>query len=620
MRYKDLYVKMASKLECSLQKWALDLSQRHKLFSHSHQLTPEHFSNLTKDEKLQPILTYLIRHVRPPEEQRQVKLNLKHAELRKKLIAGESEASPSEERFKLQAAIIDARTMVSSEAKEIQQLSQKKEEYQHQEVDFTRRLMLLKIVEKEREKEIQRCNSWDTQLKLLYDSLHTKRSKTSSGIDSDAMRALQSNLISIASLRHSINSGQLVSQDCIHKEKIQVWDEIRETVEEWGPRSLMLCLLGEVREGNRNLQSLIQRVDLARDAYELRLKCEKDGSFIDEMNPGGVIESVSELLGQMSAAHVKLYVEAHHINEAVASITRALNTLMNNIAAVAKRTYEDENVASSLVELIKENISLVGERAALNMTHTIIASLRERAKVAERARDVIRTKYAKIVSFNKEVKLGVESIHCLAISVKDGKLNVNNQIESVRSDVSDVLEAMVYPTPVLSDVLKNECLAFASVPLGYLLTTDVDQYGMLPKVKMTTTPMLWFDKSQVDAGSEALTTLGSSLLSWDGVYKKVVETVNHITSLKKQMEQLLSLKEAASSSQKKGKVITRQDVKELVERAKTNDEELEEELTRVTDLYEKKISEGSQHLTRVNKLLTEWWEQPAKKVIIKKSA
>ena len=54
------------------------------------------------------------------------------------------------------------------------------------------------------------------------------------------------------------------------------------------------------------------------------------------MNPRGVVESVQELLRQMSAAHVKLYLQAHQENEAALSLTRALNTLTNNITLVAK--------------------------------------------------------------------------------------------------------------------------------------------------------------------------------------------------------------------------------------------------------------------------------------------
>ena len=70
----------------------------------------------------------------------------------------------------------------------------------------------------------------------------------------------------------------------------------------------------------------------------LRVKCESDGTFIDEMNPSGVMESVRELLRQMSAAHVKLYLQAHQENRAALSLTRALNTLTNNITTVAKVT------------------------------------------------------------------------------------------------------------------------------------------------------------------------------------------------------------------------------------------------------------------------------------------
>lgn len=67
-----------------------------------------------------------------------------------------------------------------------------------------------------------------------------------------------------------------------------------------------------------------------------RLKCEKDGTFIDDINPGGLIESVRELLAQMSASHVQLYFEAHQADRAAQSLSRALKTLLNNIVAAAE--------------------------------------------------------------------------------------------------------------------------------------------------------------------------------------------------------------------------------------------------------------------------------------------
>lgn len=66
------------------------------------------------------------------------------------------------------------------------------------------------------------------------------------------------------------------------------------------------------------------------------MKCEKDGTFIDDINPGGLIESVRELLAHMSAAHVKLYVEADQADRAARSLSRALKSLHNNIVAAAE--------------------------------------------------------------------------------------------------------------------------------------------------------------------------------------------------------------------------------------------------------------------------------------------
>lgn len=66
------------------------------------------------------------------------------------------------------------------------------------------------------------------------------------------------------------------------------------------------------------------------------MKCESDGTFIDETNPTGVVESVQELLRQMSAAHVKLHLQAHQENQVALSLGRVLATNTNNITTVVK--------------------------------------------------------------------------------------------------------------------------------------------------------------------------------------------------------------------------------------------------------------------------------------------
>lgn len=66
------------------------------------------------------------------------------------------------------------------------------------------------------------------------------------------------------------------------------------------------------------------------------MKCESDGTFIDETNPSGVVESVQELLRQMSAAHVRLHLQAHQENQAALSLGRVLATNTNNITTVVK--------------------------------------------------------------------------------------------------------------------------------------------------------------------------------------------------------------------------------------------------------------------------------------------
>ncbi|XP_042868722.1 uncharacterized protein LOC122251062 isoform X2 [Penaeus japonicus] len=606
---------MSVGMDNRVQEWALGLTRRHKVFSLDQPLKPEHFSNLTRDKTLQPILSFLMRHVCPPEERRHIKLNLKHSRFRKKLTGDEGEILPTEERFKLKAAIVDANSAIAAETAEIQQLNRRKEELRQREVELRRRATLMKVAQEEREKEIQHCKLWRSQLSLLQEDLPSVYDGQA-GVDINLQKQLRGNLSNLEKLRRSIITGHLGTPDSMHMEKLRVWERVGDSMATWGPRSLLVGMMSEVQEGTRSLHAQVQNVDLVKDARELRLKCENDGAFIDDMNPGGVIESVRELLGQMSASHVRLYVEAYQADQAAQSLSRALKTLQNNIFASAKRTYAEDGIASAVVEVVKENISVAGERAALSAAEQLTSSLQERADAAARARDALRTKHAQIISFNKEVQDGVESIQCLAVCVADGLQIIRDRLEEVRSTTEEALEHMAYPTPVSANSLASECESFIAAPLNQLLTTTTEEFGLKQKAEMSTTPLVWYDQVAAQPGWEAQRQLCNGILSWDGVFEAVREKQVLTTCLQKEMERLTFAKAAMQATQKSRKILSSQEMKELTEKVEASDRRLEKDVTRLTTSCEKQVDIGMHHVARVNKLLAEWWEQPSKEITL----
>ncbi|XP_063600402.1 uncharacterized protein LOC134776580 isoform X2 [Penaeus indicus] len=606
---------MSVRMDNSVHEWALGLTRRHRVFSLDQPLKPEHFTNLTRDKNLQPILSFLMHHVCPPEERRLIKLNLKHSRFRKKLTGEEGEILPTEERFKLKASIVDANSAIAAETTEIQQLNRRKEELRQREVELRRRAMLMKVSQEEREKEIQHCKLWQSQLSLLQEDLPSVYDGQA-GVDINLQKQLRGNLLDLQKLRRSIITGHFGTPDRMHMEKLRVWERIGDTMATWGPRSLMVGLTSEVQEVTRSLHAQVQNVDLVKDARELRLKCENDGAFIDEMNPGGVIESVRELLGQMSASHVKLYVEAYQADLAAQSLSRALKTLHNNIFAATKRSYTDDGITAAVVDVVKENISVAGERAALNAAEQLTSSLQERANTASRARDALRAKHAQIISFNKEVQDGIESIQCLALCVGDGLQIIKERLREVRSTTEEALEGMAYPTPVSANSLANESEAFMAAPVNQLLTTTTEEFSQKRKAEMSTTPLVWYDQAAAQPGWEAQRQLCNGILSWDGVFEAVCEKQELTTSLQKEMERLTFAKAAMQATQKSRKILSSQEMKELTEKVEMSDSKLEKDITRLTTSCEKQVDIGMHHVARVNKLLAEWWEQPAKEITL----
>ncbi|XP_027213177.2 uncharacterized protein [Penaeus vannamei] len=601
-------------MESIVYEWAMGLTRRHKVFSHSQPLKKEHFFNLTRDSNLQPSLAFLVRHVRPPGERRLIKLNLKHAKLRKKLTGDEGEtASPTEERLRLKTSIVDAGVDISAERMELQQLNQRNEEVRHREVEVRRRTALLKVAQEEREKEVEHCKLWRTQLSLLVEDLPCAEEGRSL-VDINLQKQLQANLLELEELRRAIIRGHLSSPDRIHGHKLHVWEHIGDTMATWEPRMLLGAALSNVREATRNLHIQVQNIDLMKDAQMLRLKCEKDGTFIDDINPGGLIESVRELLAHMSAAHVRLYVEAHQAHRAALSLSRALKTLQSDIVAAAEKTYTEDGVAAAVINVASESISAFGERAAASCAEQLTVSVQERANAAEKARDALRAKHAQIISFNKEVQDGVESIQCLAMCVGDGQQIIKEKLREIQTTIDKAVGAMARPTPVTRNCLGEECEAFLAVPMTQLLTTKMGGSGLQKKADLSTTPLVWHEQSVSQPGWEAMWYLCSALLSWEGVFNEVCAKQTQTACIHKQMDHFAFTKAAMHTSRKDKSTLTMQIMKEIAERVEASDSHLERDITARASKCENQVAQGVQLIAKVNQQLSDWWEQPAKNI------
>ncbi|CAL4171518.1 unnamed protein product, partial [Meganyctiphanes norvegica] len=287
--------------------------------------------------------------------------------------------SEEEQHFRLKSSLLETKNKIRADVQEITKLSLHAEELRQKVVDIQRRSQIIRLGREEKEREIALCDEWREN---YLDGLLKDLSKNDSAkknvhliVDSSLQLHLRGDLLDIEKMRMALMSGRLIAPQRIHEQKVCLWERIEETMETWPVQQLLGRLVNETREATRRLLALSQQVNLQRDARELRLKCETDGTFIDEMNPSGVIESVRDLLAQMSATHVRLYFEAHKANKAANSLDRVLEAVNENIASVAKQNYSDESIYGVLMTYIQETIAVAGEQAALAATQNLTASL-----------------------------------------------------------------------------------------------------------------------------------------------------------------------------------------------------------------------------------------------------
>lgn len=603
-------------MEERLQQWASSLTSTHKIFSHDAPLEPQHFSLLLQDKKLQPCLSYLVRHVRPATEGRLIKLNLKHARIRKNLKEEDEESSSLHEYLKLKSAIVEARSAIAAEATEIQQLNQRREELRQSETEVRRKAVLVRAARQDGEQLAKHYGLWSAQLREIEED-QQQRERKASKVTLAVKKRLHDDLLGLECVHQAILSDRPGGQHSLHQMKEHLWESIGEGVGEWSPRMAVEAVVGETQDGQRALRSHLQGVDLARDAHDLRVKCESDGTFIDETNPSGVVESVQELLRQMSAAHVRLHLQAHQENQAALSLGRVLATNTNNITTVVKRRYEDEEVAAAVLELVKTTLALAGERVALASAQAFTASLQDKADMAARIQAAVRDKHARIVNFEKEIQERIESMQCLATSVEGGRETVKQLVAQLRADVGEALTLTTTPTPASTN-LAAECEKLETIPLAHLLTTEMETSERKPKINMSTAPLVWHNPEAAAGGWRAVNQLCEGMRCWDGVYEAATKRLLLTATLHRQMERLTSLREAMDTTRKQSEAISSLDTKELIKQVEANDHKLEEQVTTMLADCEKQLNDGFQLVAKFTQHMSDWWEQPAKKIEVKK--
>jgi len=617
VKYK--YIRMANELNAAIHTWVTQLTSTQKLRPHNQPFLPEHFDRLSQDNCLQPIFAYLVRHTRPAEERRIIRLNLKHHKFRKNLKNDNGDGnSEGEKHFRLKSSVLEAKNNIRADVQEITKLNLHAEDLRQKEVDVQRRSKIICLGRKEKEKEIALCDEWrenylDGLLKDLSKNEFTKKN-VHLIVDSSLQLHLRGDLLDIEKMRMALMSGRLIAPQRIHEQKVCLWERIEETMETWPVPQLLGRLVNETREATRRLVALSQQVNLQRDARELRLKCETDGAFIDEMNPSGVIESVRDLLAQMSATHVRLYFEAHKANKAADSLDRVLQTLNEDIASVAKVNYGDESIYGVLMTYIQETIAVAGEQAALAATQNLTATLQERADASNRARDTLKSKLDKINSFAREVDEGLENLRLLVQSVEDSQQCIDGRVTGIRELVSSGVSGLQYPSPTNAGALAQETEAFSNVPLSMLLTADVQGHGRLRKGDMSTTAVSWYSSNVATVGSQVAGDLCEGQRCWSRIYEAVRQKTRNTLLLDTQVQRLVASRRANQHLHKAAVKLSGAHIKDLLERVDDHSRTQEEAMEYLLEECEGRIARGHQMVTKLNSLLPDWWDQPAKSI------
>lgn len=81
-----------------------------------------------------------------------------------------------------------------------------------------------------------------------------------------------------------------------------------------------------------------------------------------------------------------------------------------------------------------------------------------------------------------------------------------------------------------------------------------------PKINMSTAPLVWHHHEATVGGWQALNQLCDGMRCWDGVYEVALKRLLQTATLHRQMERLISLREAMGTSRKQSEAMSSVDL------------------------------------------------------------
>ena len=224
--------------------------------------------------------------------------------------------------------------------------------------------------------------------------------------ETSCMRAVRETCEAITSYfdkEYSKEVSLLINPDYINSiTNQQFWSKVEDIVHTFNPSEISEALLKNIQQTTENLKELSSRIDLKRDAENLKFKFET-GKLKDISSVPALLKTVCQLIEMGQISHFQQFIACEKANNEVGSTKQKLHALNREIDEVLKNKFDSKQaeLMRKYFHAQQEHGSCIASRHYLDKE---LIQLRAEKKEKEETMALLLKKYDRIQNFDKTVQ------------------------------------------------------------------------------------------------------------------------------------------------------------------------------------------------------------------------
>ncbi|XP_028401919.1 HAUS augmin-like complex subunit 5 [Dendronephthya gigantea] len=650
------------KLSLELRKWALEEMCFRPQGRHVNSRMPnvEEFKTLCRGPMMD-VWSHVIKHLRSTQKVQTVKGNLKlYSSLHNKSTFDEVSKKKDIERMDILKRIAELQSQIDQVEKDVYHPEKEILQTEHSlaEVDSKRRdlekrcVLLSSYSEQFREKakvldEFRRRiegrishfrdlrrkssgeNTYFVQKSSLTGLLGSGNEQNNSvvGLESACTRNVRETCEAIGSFLHVLHNDYVADQNPSReqndKTKARLWTSVETILSQHPAADIYGSLKRTALDSANNLQELTSRIDVRKDAKELKFKYENSGQLSDTSSPRPLLLSVHQLIEEGQAAHFQKFISTIKARNELHKAQKLLQDFQQNMENIQKALYGNDPESLSLAQtLCRTELEFVASKATMEFIENEIKELEVLRSTKQDQLDILHGKYRQIQDFEKFVQAKQNMIQMLVKHNSDAKSQLDQRRTEILKYSQDTLCAHECQIKALSTVLcdnvskDKEITKFASLSLHRLMFSEMDGHGRIPISQLSINRLNFcYPSNEFGVVTSVLGDLDfPSYRAADGLLLKVFETKSKVIETQERLKYNKTV--ANSLDDMEGISIACDDHVEDLRSAVVQHKNRENEkiLPKVQESFSnatKALSECIVAMEAVNS----WWEQPGQYLV-----